>query len=122
MKKILVLIALTLPVFSMAQNAKECETVIASPANLQATMLKGIVSDVKDRSPLDDVAVMIKSKATAETKTIETNEKGAFVFTNIPAGEYEISFQRKGYKPFNYDAVWVTEGKTCSLGFPLYKM
>ena len=123
MKKILVLAAFFLPLCGFAQDTLKCEIVKKDSKNLAGTELKGVVTDVKDYKPLDDVKVTIKAAGDDEVvKSIETDAKGSFSFKDIPAGKYEISFQRDGYKPYNYDAVWVNEGKTCSLGFPLYKM
>lgn len=90
-------------------------------SNITATELKGVVSDVASREPLNNVQVTIIAKTSDVTKSITTDEDGKFSFKEIPAGKYAINFERKGYRPFNYDAVWVNEGKTCSLGFPLYK-
>ncbi len=126
MKKILVILALIIPFFSsssFAQAAIECELPENKESTLkEITLLKGVVSDVENYKPLDNVVVTIKNMETDVVKSVETDKKGNFSFSEIAGGAYEISFQRKGYKPYSYETVWVTEGKKCTLGFPLYKM
>lgn len=121
MKKIIFLAACVLPFFSMAQDTLKCETVAKERSNITGTVLKGVVADVQDYKPLDDVQVTLVAKTNDVTRSAETDSKGNFFFKEIPAGEYAIRFERDGYRTFNYDAVFVNEGKTCSLGFPLYR-
>ncbi len=50
----------------------------------------GIVLSEKDRTPLSGVPVRIRNKGTGKTLATVTNGQGAYIFTLLPPGTYEI--------------------------------
>ena len=50
----------------------------------------GIVLSEKDRTPLSGVPVRIRNKGTGQTLATVTNGQGAYIFTLLPPGTYEI--------------------------------
>lgn len=78
----------------------------------QAGIIKGKVKERGGKN-LDSVRI-IAVGATDETRKLETtsNQNGDFEFKDMPAGDYLLTFEKKGYETFKSQKFSVTAGET----------
>jgi len=98
---------LTLVLFVMLSTASAQEpTTTASPPVTQSTLatdnehgyrVSGIVVDATTGAPLGGAQVNITSSTSQDMEGILADEKGRFVFEDVPAGKYVLSAKRKAY-------------------------
>ena len=69
---------------------------------------------------LPGVEVSITSPAMiGGARTAFTDEQGVYRFTQLPAGEYRVSFKLSGFKTMNIEAVRVDTGATMTINGPM---
>jgi hypothetical protein len=69
---------------------------------------------------LPGVEVSISSPAMiGGARTAFTDEQGVYRFTQLPAGEYRVSFKLSGFKTLNIESVRVDTGATMTINGPL---
>jgi hypothetical protein len=68
---------------------------IAATAKAQTGVLRGVVVDSANGSPLENVDVLVASLK----QVARSNEKGQFTLTKLSKGELEVAVRRLGYKP-----------------------
>jgi hypothetical protein len=76
---------------------------ILTPATAAAQVLYGsIVGQVADTSgaPAPGATVTITNRDTGLTRTAVTTESGAYSFTNVLAGQYDVKISLQGFKEF----------------------
>jgi iron complex outermembrane receptor protein len=78
--------------------------IFLSAAAYAQTNITGVVKDINNK-PLEKVSISITSKS---LNTL-TDEKGAFSFTNLPAGKYTLQFSNTGFETIKKT---VTSGNT----------
>jgi iron complex outermembrane receptor protein len=78
--------------------------IFLSAAAYAQTNITGVVKDINNK-PLEKVSISITSKS---LNTL-TDEKGAFSFTNLPAGKYTLQFSNTGFETIKKN---VTSGNT----------
>lgn len=77
--------------------------------------IRGIVTD-KNGSPLSGATVVISNEITDRSRTITTNESGAFVLRNLPVGAgYNVSVSKSGYGNRAIEDVTLVLGETSEL-------
>ncbi len=90
-----------------------------SPVFAQNGVVKGKVKE-RDGKTLEGVLVRatnVKNKTTVrETKS---NNKGEFVFSDLPAGDYSFTLEKKGYATFISRNMPVSEAETLNLKNPI---
>jgi hypothetical protein len=61
-----------------------------------------MVGMVRDRSgaSIPEARVMAQNVATSLTRTVATDETGAYLITNLPVGEYVLTVQKNGFSKF----------------------
>jgi outer membrane receptor protein involved in Fe transport len=95
---------------------KKCVTFCVAAALLSASFayatifgnVRGIVHDPQHR-PIESAQVTLHAQGSSWSKTMPSNANGEFEFSVVPAGEYVLSVEAKGFAPFE-EAVTVTSG------------
>jgi hypothetical protein len=90
--------------------------VLVSASTLSAhaqTLYGGIVGNVRDSSgaAVPGSTVTITNTATGLVRDTVSNETGAYSFTNVPGGTYEVKVSLQGFKEFVQTAVPVSIGQ-----------
>jgi hypothetical protein len=66
---------------------------------LQAQLVRGILKDVSDSTPISNATVkLISTDSTSKVFTSVSNNKGSFTFNDIPAGDYTLTASSIGYE------------------------
>jgi hypothetical protein len=73
--------------------------------------ITGIVTDAESGDLIEDVAITALHQSMYYFTTAETDESGVYGMMDIPAGDYEVCFEKEGYVTF-CDIVTVTAGET----------
>jgi hypothetical protein len=60
--------------------------------------ISGTVVDISG-GVLPGVTVTVTEEGTGFTRTTETSERGAYIFVNLPLGNYKVSAELQGFKP-----------------------
>ncbi|HYE74124.1 MAG TPA: carboxypeptidase-like regulatory domain-containing protein, partial [Blastocatellia bacterium] len=87
-------------------------------SSLLAQSNGGIQGKVKEQNgkALSEVNVMIERVVNAKTKEkageIKTNSQGEFSFSNLPAGNYVLTFELSGFRTFVTRRFEITAGET----------
>ena len=84
-----------------------------TPSADAQTLYGSVVGNVRDTSgaAVPGSSVTIVEKATALERTAVSNETGAYSFTNLPAGTYDVKVSLQGFKEFIRTNVPVTIGQ-----------
>jgi uncharacterized membrane protein len=80
--------------------------------------ISGTVVD-KFGEPLKEVRVTAKNVDTEQEKSCNTDEHGAFKYSELPAGNYKVTAKKDGYMTHMYTNVIVEIGKTVKLNIKL---
>jgi hypothetical protein len=70
--------------------------------------VRGIVHDPSHR-PVQSAHVTLRSLSSAWSRDSETDDDGGFVFSAVPAGQYEVTITREGFAAIA-DRVTVASG------------
>jgi peptidyl-prolyl cis-trans isomerase A (cyclophilin A) len=88
---------------------------LQAPAQAPTGAVNGLVRDFKG-APLAGVAVSLGGQPLKAPRTIKTDADGAYLFTEVPDGEYTLSFRSPGLIPANVASVTVAGlGKSVNL-------
>jgi hypothetical protein len=89
----------------------EAQSPEVSPGQIQGKVKE------RDGKALEDVQVRVTSaKNKGFNRETKSDNKGEFTLTGIPAGEYSLSFEKKGYKTFATRKFDVAPGETFKIG------
>jgi uncharacterized surface anchored protein len=87
----------------------------STQAGAQTGSVKGKIKELNGKA-LEGVLVRATSQKNKEVKRESTSDsKGEFVITDIPAGEYSFSFEKKNYKKFTTRKIEVAAGEVLNL-------
>jgi hypothetical protein len=84
----------------------------------QTGSIQGTVTD-KTGAVVQAAEVTARTLATGTTRVATTNGTGAFSFTNMAVGHYEISIKKEGFKVFKVDDVELTVAQTLGVNASL---
>ncbi len=79
--------------------------------------VRGVVHDPQHR-PVADAAVKLKSATSDWTQTAQTDQDGAFLFTAVPVGDYQVTVTRGGFAE-EQETVTVVSASSPTLHFQL---
>ena len=87
----------------------------------QNQTVRGILRDKESQSVIPGAKVFFEGPVTNPPASFETtsNEKGEFVFTNVPVGRYAIAIEAKDFQIFGTNNIVVTSGKEVILSYEL---
>jgi Carboxypeptidase regulatory-like domain len=80
---------------------------LAGVASAQTGAIQGTITD-KTGAVVQGAEVTARNLATSTGRTSTTNSTGAYSFTNLPVGHYEISIKKEGFKVYKLDDVELT--------------
>ncbi|MDR0294976.1 MAG: TonB-dependent receptor, partial [Prevotellaceae bacterium] len=83
----------------------------AQAARSNGTGIKGIIIDGTDNTPLEFSTVSLSDSTAKVIAVRTTNEKGEFILTAIPVGEYNLKVSYVGYAEL-IQSISVTGGQT----------
>jgi Carboxypeptidase regulatory-like domain len=84
-------------------------------AGAQTASVKGKVKELKGNA-LDGVLVRATNQKNKDLKyESNSDNKGEFVITGLPAGEYSFAFEKKNYKKFTTRKIQIAAGETLNL-------
>jgi hypothetical protein len=84
-------------------------------AGAQTASVKGKVKELNGKA-LAGVLVRATNQKNKELKYESTSDnKGEFVITGLPAGEYSFEFEKKSYKKFTTRKIQIAAGETLNL-------
>ncbi len=87
----------------------------------QNQTVRGVLRDKESQTIIAGAKVFFEGPITNPPSTFETttNERGEFVFTNVPVGRYALAVEAKDYQIFSTSNIVVTSGKEVILGYEL---
>jgi hypothetical protein len=92
--------------------------VVASPsgtaAQTQTAVLEVTVHDVSG-GVIPSASVSVRERETSQTRKALTDSRGAFRFTDVPVGTYEIRVSYDGFEPYAHTGVVLAIGQTARL-------
>ena len=78
--------------------------------------VRGVVHDPQHR-PVADAAVKLKSATSDWTQTAQTDQDGAFLFTTVAVGDYQVTVTRSGFADEQETVTVVSASDTFSLAW-----
>lgn len=87
----------------------------------QKQIVRGLLRDKESQSVIANAKVYFEGPITNPPATFEatSNNKGEFVFNDVPVGRYAIAVEAKDYQVFSTNNIVVTSGKEVILGYEL---
>jgi Carboxypeptidase regulatory-like domain len=87
----------------------------------QNQTVRGILRDKESQSVITGAKIFFEGPVTNPPASFETtsNEKGEFVFNDVPVGRYAIAVEAKDYQIFGTNNIVVTSGKEVILAYEL---
>ncbi len=79
----------------------------------------GVVKDSRSKSPLNEAVVTLSSDAFKGQKFALTDSSGTYRVSNLPAGNYTISFEMEGYEKFVQENIVLQEGMSLGVSFQM---
>src|SRR6478736_5798718 len=76
---------------------------IASGQTTTATLF-GVVHD-NSGAVIPEAKITARNTATSFTRTVSSNETGAYLITNLPLGPYTLLIEKEGFKRFVQDGI-----------------
>jgi hypothetical protein len=84
----------------------------------QTASIRGTTTDAQGAA-IQGTKVSARNVETNTTRTVETNETGAYVIANLVPATYEVSFEKQGFRIAHYSNVILTVGQTFTLDVTL---
>ncbi len=94
---------------------------VPTPVMAQQTTsnIRGVVTD-EAGAPIAGAQVTVTDSRTGVTRTIQTNNQGAYTAPNLPVGgPYEVSVQAQDYRGETVEQIFLTVGDTAAVSFDL---
>ncbi|MFZ9431892.1 MAG: carboxypeptidase regulatory-like domain-containing protein [Bacteroidia bacterium] len=90
-------------------------------AMAQNQTVRSVLRDKESQTVIANAKVYFEGPITNPPSTFEatTNNKGEFVFTDVPVGRYALAVEAKDYQVFSTNNIVVTSGKEVILGYEL---
>ncbi len=83
----------------------------ASYAQLPSATLTGLITD-QNGAVISGATVIATNNATNLSRIVSTNGEGIYVISNLPVGEYSISFTALNFKKTSFDKILLNIGQT----------
>lgn len=92
---------------------------VAQAQNVTGAQLSGTIVD-ESGGALPGVEVTVTQTETAMTRFVVTDERGGYVFTNLPVGPYRLAAKLTGFSPFEQTGIVLGVGDTRSVNVRLH--
>jgi carboxypeptidase family protein len=92
--------------------------VVSSPVLAQTASINGTVTD-STGAVLQQAKVTVHNTATNANRDAETGAAGVYTVTQLPAGTYEVTVEKDGFRPVKYQAVTLTVDQALTLNATL---
>ncbi|WP_426756029.1 YfbK domain-containing protein [Myxococcus sp. Y35] len=89
------------------------------PAWAQSSVLVGTVIDASSRKSLPDVIVTASSPNLQGTQTAATDAQGNYRIPQLPPGDYTLTFEKEGFKPYTRSAIQLRLNRTTRINVEL---
>jgi len=90
----------------------------ASFTTAQTASINGTVSD-STGALIEHARVTARNSATNANRIVETGSGGVYNITELPAGPYEVTVEKDGFRPVSYHAVTLTVDQALTLNIKL---
>jgi len=91
---------------------------VRAQSSIAAAELRGTITDPSG-AVVATAEVRINNKDTGLTRTVETNDRGEYVFLSVPPGTYRVRIDMLGFAPELRNDIQLTVGQTMLLDFSL---
>ncbi len=88
-----------------------CVTTSLSLAQAPVGSISGVVSD-ESGAVMPNASIIIKNKATDSERRLTSNADGSFAAASLPAGQYEVRVENKGFRTVVREATVETGATT----------
>ncbi len=92
--------------------------VIAMPALAQTASINGTVTD-SSGALVTNARVTVHNLATNAVRTAETGTAGVYAVSQLPAGPYQVTVEKTGFKPVKYQSLTLTVDQALTLNAKL---
>jgi hypothetical protein len=103
---IVITICLAFPAFSFQQNS---------------AAITGTIKDANSKSPIIEAVITLSSTAFKGQKFAVTDSTGMYRITNLPPGNYTISFEMEGYEKIVRENIPLQEGMSVGVDYEMVK-
>jgi hypothetical protein len=103
---IVIILCLTIPAFSFRQNSGA---------------ITGTIKDAITKSPIIEAVITVSSTAFKGQKFAITDSTGLYRITNLPPGNYTISFEMEGYEKIVRENIPLQEGMSVGMDSEMVK-
>jgi hypothetical protein len=87
---------------------------LSSLLNAQTASINGTVSD-STGAVVEHARVTARNTATNATREVQSGASGIFILTQLPAGTYEVTVDREGFRPMRYESLQLTVDQALTL-------
>lgn len=87
----------------------------------KSAIISGIVKDSRTKTPLNEAVVTLSSDVFTGQKYALTDSTGKYRVSNLPPGNYTISFEMEGYEKFTQENIVLKEGMSLGVSFEMMK-
>jgi hypothetical protein len=94
-------------------------TLAFAQASSGAGVLTGTVTDASEKKPAADVVVTAVSPALQGEQVVVTDSSGFYRIPDLPSGEYEVRFEKDGYRPYTRTGIALRTETTLRLNADL---
>jgi len=98
----------------LASVAMGLTLVLVSTAGAQTGSINGTVTDVSGAF-VQHAKVTANNTATNTSRSTETGTSGVYGITDLPAGPYDLTIEKDGFRPVRFAAVTLTVDQTLTL-------
>lgn len=81
-------------------------------------VIEGVVTDPKG-AVIKEALVSVKDTSTGKVFSATTDAEGRYKIDNLPAGNYSLTVNAKGFSAFTKESIWVEEGKRATVSAKL---
>jgi len=83
--------------------------------------ITGTVKDARSKQPIIEAVITLSSTAFKGQKFALTDSTGMYRITNLPAGNYTVSFEMEGYEKFVRENISLEDGGSIGVSYEMVK-
>lgn len=82
-------------------------------------VISGVIKDARSKTPLNEAVITLTSNTFEGQKFALTDSTGKYRISNLPAGNYTISFEMEGYEKFTQENIILRDGMSLGVSFEM---